>query len=154
MTVDVQIAVDDAGVPARATIADWVRGALAAAGHDRASEVSVRVVAEAEMQDLNRTYRGKDRPTNVLSFPAGQFATPPDEDVDFLGDIVICAAVVHAEARAQAKTADAHWAHMLVHGSLHLLGFDHETAPEAAVMEGLETRILAAAGVSDPYRAQ
>lgn len=154
VTVDVQIAVDDAGVPSRTAMAGWVRSALDAAGHDGASEVSVRVVGDAEMQELNRAYRGKDRPTNVLSFPAGDHATPPGEEVTVLGDIVICAAVVHAEAEAQAKAAAAHWAHMLVHGTLHLLGYDHEEAPEAAVMEGLETRILAAAGVADPYGAQ
>lgn len=105
------------------------------------------------MRSLNCAFRGKDKPTNVLSFPAGDVAGLPADAPLPLGDIVICAGVVGAEAAAQGKTEDDHWAHMLVHGTLHLLGFDHETDAEAADMEALETRILGEHGIADPYGA-
>jgi len=105
------------------------------------------------MRGLNRDYRGKDKPTNVLSFPAGQVAGLPDAEPVPLGDIVVCADVVSDEAATQEKAPADHWAHMLVHGTLHLLGFDHEDETDAATMEALETRILAAGGVADPYGA-
>jgi len=110
----------------------------------------VRLVDAPEMASLNKTYRGKDGPTNVLSFPAD---LPPDLDLPLLGDIVICAPVVAAEAREQHKSPDAHWAHMAVHGTLHLLGYDHLDENEAITMEALESAILADLHYPCPYQA-
>ncbi|MDH3616980.1 MAG: rRNA maturation RNase YbeY [Gammaproteobacteria bacterium] len=114
-------------------------------------ELSVRLVDKDEMRSLNRDYRQKNKATNVLSFPAGAIAGLPAEAAPLLGDIVICAAVVSDEAAEQGKATNDHWAHMLVHGTLHLLGYDHETDVDAAEMEGLEARILTANGLRDPY---
>jgi probable rRNA maturation factor len=111
--------------------------------------LSVRVVGRARSRSLNAHYRHKDKPTNVLSF--GGAGAVPDGRY-FLGELVICAPVVAQEARAQAKTLEWHWAHMTVHGVLHLLGFDHEAAAEAAKMEAREIQILDRLGFSDPYR--
>lgn len=111
--------------------------------------VGIRIVGGAESRRLNRTYRHKDGPTNVLSFP---FEAPPGTRSDMLGDLVICATVVRREARAQKKPVDAHWAHMVVHGILHLRGLDHEDERSATVMERRETRILKSLGYDDPYR--
>ena len=105
------------------------------------------------MRTLNRDYRGRDKVTNVLSFPAGDIDGLPAGAAQLLGDIVVCAAVVGEEAARQGKAAGDHWAHMLVHGTLHLLGFDHKSAAEAADMEGLEAHILTAQGLADPYAA-
>jgi len=111
--------------------------------------LSIRVVGPARSRSLNAHYRHKDKPTNVLSFTgAGQV---PDGR-DFLGELVICAAVVAREARTQEKTLESHWAHMTIHGVLHLLGFDHERRPEAAKMAKKEIQILDRLGFSDPYR--
>lgn len=115
------------------------------------AEVSVRLVSEAEMSELNAAWRGQHKSTNVLSFPA---ELPADVDHPLLGDIVICAAVVTREARDQHKTDAAHWSHMLVHGSLHLLGYDHELDAEAEAMENMETLILEQLGYPCPYRGQ
>ena len=115
--------------------------------------MSVRIVDAAEIHALNSDYRGKDKPTNVLSFPAGDVAGLPADMPVLLGDVVICASVVREEAAAQGKAITDHWAHMLVHGTLHLLGYDHETETEAVEMEALETRILSEHGVADPYGA-
>lgn len=115
------------------------------------SEVTVRVVDAAESQALNQQYRGKDAPTNVLSFP---FEAPPGIPVALAGDLVICAPVVEREAREQNKPLKAHWAHMVIHGILHLQGFDHITDEEASVMEELEIRLLAQLGFSNPYEAE
>ena len=151
--VDVQKACDDDTVPNTTTVASWVVRAVEASGSTGVSEVSVRIVAAAEIQALNKQYRGKDKPTNVLSFPAGKVSGLPADIPVALGDIVICASVVHDEAAAQRKALEAHWAHMLVHGTLHLLGFDHDSDADAAEMEALETRILSDHGLADPYRA-
>ncbi len=131
--------------PSAARIAAWAR--LAAGRRGRGS-IAIRVVTPAESRRLNRVFRGKDRPTNVLSFPSGAAA---DRDLAPLGDVAICAAVVAREARSQRKARAAHWAHMVVHGVLHLKGYDHETKAEAAVMEAREREILAALGFPDPY---
>jgi probable rRNA maturation factor len=114
----------------------------------RAVDVSVRVVGAARSRHLNLRYRGRDRPTNVLSF--GGAGPLPDGRLD-LGEIVICAPVVAREASAQAKSAEAHWAHLTVHGVLHLLGFDHEQGADARKMEGREIQILDRLGFSNPY---
>ena len=113
----------------------------------------MRIVGAEEMRVLNRDYRNKDKPTNVLSFPAGPVAGLPAAEPVPVGDIVVCADVVTAEAGEQSRPAQDHWAHMLVHGTLHLLGFDHIENDEAAAMEALETRTLAARGIPDPYGA-
>ncbi len=110
--------------------------------------VSIRVVGAARSRTLNARYRRKDRPTNVLSF-AGPGAIPDGRC--FLGELIICAPVVAREARAQGKSAEAHWAHMTVHGILHLFGFDHEHGAEARKMAAKEVQILDRLGFSDPY---
>lgn len=151
--VDVQNVCDDDTAPDKSTIASWVARAIEASGTTGVSEVSVRVVDAEEIHALNKQYRGKDKPTNVLSFPAGQVAGLPADIPVVLGDIVICAGVVRDEAAEQRKSLEDHWAHMLVHGTLHLLGFDHERDSEAVKMEALETTILSDYGLADPYRA-
>ena len=124
--VDVQIASEAQGIPAAEDIRRWVEHAASAGVRDRDFEISVRVVDESEMQALNRDYRDQDKPTNVLSFPAGDVAGLPSDVSHMLGDIVVCATVVEREAAAQGKPASDHWGHMLVHGVLHLLGHDHD----------------------------
>jgi len=153
LAVDVQVACDDSDVPSKRQIEHWATRAVVESGRTLAAnaEMSVRVVNREEIRSLNRDYRQLDRVTNVLSFPAGGISGLPAEAPQLLGDVVVCAAVVGEEAAEQGKAVDAHWAHMLVHGTLHLLGFDHQTAADAAEMEGLEARILTANGLSDPY---
>ncbi len=111
-------------------------------------ELSLRLVDVAEMQQLNRQYRGKDKPTNVLSFPTD---FPEDVPLPLLGDVIICAPVVRQEALDQDKAPDAHWDHLLIHGVLHLLGFDHQEIADAERMEALERQALAVLGWPDPY---
>jgi probable rRNA maturation factor len=152
-TVDVQVACDDE-VPAEPDIQKWVSAALGQSGRavDGPCEIAVRIVDAEEIQTLNELYRKQDGATNVLSFPGGEMAGLPDDATRMLGDIVICASVVAREAVEQDKALADHWAHMLVHGTLHLLGFDHNTDTEAAEMEALETSILATGLVTDPYQ--
>ena len=144
--VEVQYAADAEGLPAAADFRRWV---VAALGEVADAELAVRVVDREESRRLNATYRGKDAPTNVLSFPA---ELPEGIDLPLIGDIVICAPLVAREADEQHKTLADHWAHLTVHGVLHLLGHDHRTDEEAAAMEALETRILAGLGCADPWR--
>ncbi|HSG59691.1 MAG TPA: rRNA maturation RNase YbeY [Woeseiaceae bacterium] len=154
VTADIHVACDAEGIPSTALIREWISAAVRGAGvaSDADIEVGVRVVSADEMRELNRQYREQGKATNVLSFDAGDIAGLPAGMPRFLGDVVICAAVVADEARQQGKPLEAHWAHMLVHGTLHLLGHDHVTDAEAETMEALETRILAAGKVADPYR--
>ena len=152
--VDVQFACKGAGIPDEDEIRRWINIALVGAGANRDCELSVRIVDTAEMQTLNRDYRDSDKPTNVLSFPGSRVTGLPTEIADVLGDIAVCAPVVRAEAERAGKAYAEHWAHMLVHGTLHLLGFEHENDKEAREMEALEARILVAEGVADPYRVQ
>ena len=153
VTADVQVACEDPDIPPAAKFQAWVAAAVGQSGRvsARDTEVAVRIVDASEIQTLNRLYRDKDKPTNVLSFPAGDIAGLPPEAPQLLGDVVVCASVVAAEASGQGKALDDHWAHMIVHGTLHLLGFDHETDAQAAAMEALEARILASQSVTDPY---
>jgi len=144
--IDISIASRASGIPSDDDIRLWTSAALPARS---AAELSVRVVGKPEMQTLNREYRGKDYATNVLSFPAD---LPPEVQLPLLGDIVICAAVVSREAREQNKALDAHWAHMLIHGTLHLQGYDHQNDADAKKMESREIRILAKTGFDDPYQ--
>jgi probable rRNA maturation factor len=146
--VDIQSASTEPA-PEEDDIRRWVSAALSRRDASTASaEICLRLVDEAEMAQLNHDYRGKTGPTNVLSFPAD---LPPQLQLPLLGDIVICAPVVVREARAQGKSARAHWAHLVVHGSLHLLGYDHIEAADAATMEALETDILGQLGFPCPY---
>lgn len=147
LTVDIQCASAEP-VPDEDDIRRWIESALAGHRDGQDTEVSVRFVDREEMTGLNGRYRGKAGPTNVLSFPSD---LPPELGLPLLGDIVICAPVVAEEATAQHKPAPAHWAHMTVHGTLHLLGYDHIEDDEAAAMEALETRILAELGIACPY---
>ncbi len=146
-TVDVQIACTDSELPEESEWQRWVDAALS--GVSTAAEVCIRVVGVEESAALNETWRGKSGPTNVLSFAAD---IPPGVDSDLLGDIVLCAPRVAEEAAAQHKTRSAHWAHLTVHGVLHLLGFDHENDTDAATMEAREVEVLAGLGYADPYR--
>ncbi len=114
------------------------------------AEAAIALSSDARVQALNRTYRGKDKPTNVLSFPAGADGLPPGSR-RHLGDIVLAAETVAREAAAEGKPLRHHVQHLAVHGLLHLLGYDHETGPEAAGMEALEVEILEQLGVPDPY---
>ena len=150
VVVTVQNASRASDVPSRGELERWARGALA--GRVR-GELTVRIVDENESAELNSRYRGKKGATNVLSFPASGVevpATAPDELLP-VGDLVICATVVAREAREQGKTLAAHWAHMVVHGALHLQGYDHETMRDAGVMETRERAVLAELGFPDPY---
>ena len=136
--------------PSDADFKRWARAALE--GRRDAAELVIRIVDEAEITELNRDYRGKDRPTNVLSFPFEYPPElPPDAAGDLIGDLVICAPVVRREAAEQGKTGQAHWAHMVVHGVLHLIGYDHVNNADAQVMEGLEKVIMKNLGFPDPY---
>ena len=150
VTVDTQIVCQDEDQPPPATIEQWVKAALThcATRPLAAAELTVRIVDEPEIRELNQQYRGKDKPTNVLSFPA---ELPDHIDLPLLGDVVICAAVVNREAREQHKTPTHHWAHIVVHGCLHLLGYDHIEEAEAEEMEALEIEILATLGIGNPY---
>ncbi|NIP73835.1 MAG: rRNA maturation RNase YbeY [Gammaproteobacteria bacterium] len=144
--VEVQYAVPAAGLPAAEELRAWVARVLA--GRREAAEVVVRIVDEDESARLNETYRGKAGPTNVLSFP---FAPPPGVPSVHIGDLVVCAPVIAREAHAQGKYERAHWAHVVVHGTLHLLGFDHAGRDQAEEMEREETRVLQALGIAAPY---
>jgi len=153
VVVDVQVACDDTDIPEEAEMHDWIATAIERSNRSPGGnvEVAVRVVDADEMRTLNRLYRDKDKSTIVLSFPAGDIDGLPAEVGRLLGDVVVCASVVAAEASEQGKTLPDHWGHMLVHGTPHLLGFDHENEPEAIEMEALETQILASRNVTDPY---
>ena len=148
--VDLQIATENIeDLPTEEQIVQWATAAVQPEGDE--VEMTVRIVDEAESHDLNLTYRGKDRPTNVLSFP---FECPDEVELPLLGDLVICRQVVEREAAEQEKPLMAHWAHMVVHGSLHLLGYDHIEDDEAEEMESLETQIMQGLGFDDPYLAE
>jgi len=134
------------GLPGAASIADWARAALAGSGAGTA-EITVRLVGEAESADLNKRYRGKRGATNVLSFT---YDVAPGK-AGLAGDLVICVPVVLREATQQDKRPRAHWAHMLVHGILHLRGYDHLQESDAVIMEAQEVRVLKRLGFPDPY---
>ncbi len=146
--IDIETNTSSQKLPPVAVLESWISAALKSQELDEA-EVSLYIVDEAESQELNSQYRGKDKPTNVLSFPAD---IPEEVGIPLLGDLVVCAPVVEREAQEQGKTLEAHWAHMLVHGSLHLLGYDHIEDDEADVMEALETEIITGLGFPAPYQ--
>ena len=147
LQVDIQSASAEP-VPDEDDIRGWILAALEGRRQSD-TEISVRLVDIPEMTVLNERYRDKTGPTNVLSFPSD---LPPDLGLPLLGDIVICAPVVAQEAREQAKSTEAHWAHMTIHGTLHLLGYDHIEEDEAQAMEALETDILNSLNYPCPYR--
>ena len=149
LRVDVQLATDGPALPTEKQLIEWARAAWRGGSGD--AEVVVRAVDEVEGRRLNHEFRGRDRATNVLSFP---FEPLPGVDIDHLGDLVICAPVVAREAAQQGKPAHAHWAHMVIHGMLHLQGHDHETDDQATIMEGLETEILGRLGFPAPYAGE
>ena len=145
--IDVQYAVSTDVAPNADEIRRWASRVL----EEQAEpvELVIRIVDEAEMTSLNREYRGKDGPTNVLSFNSD---LPPEVNSAMLGDIVICAPVVMSECIKQNKAPDAHWAHLVIHGVLHLLGYEHDSDNDARRMEACESRLLGELGVTDPWR--
>ena len=146
LDVSVEYALPRLGLPAAVSFRKWVAAALK--GRIREADLAIRIVGTKEGRALNRHYRGRDYATNVLSFPA---ELPEGVKLPLLGDIVLCAPVVAREAREQKKALAAHWAHLTVHGALHLLGWNHEDTREAECMEQLEREILAELGIGDPY---
>lgn len=163
MNVTVQYAGSRRGVPHARTLSQWAseafqtRAPKQTRGSRRSADVTIRVIGAAESRKLNATWRGKDKPTNVLSFPSDPLwpaasGPQPIDSAVHLGDLAICAPVVAREAREQDKFLKAHWAHMVVHGVLHLLGDDHENDRDAQQMEARERAILARFGFPDPYR--
>ena len=144
--VDLQNACDSDSVPAEADLRQWAETGWLREGE---TEVTLRVVDKSESAGLNNRYRGRNYPTNVLSFP---FEVPDGVELDLLGDLVICADVVGREAEEQDKTLQAHWAQMVIHGMLHLQGYDHQNDQEAETMESLEVRLLGELGFPDPYQ--
>lgn len=150
LDIAVGYAAPRAGVPAATSFRKWAAAALA--GRIREADLAIRIVDEKEGRALNHHYRGKDYATNVLSFPAElPEGLPKGVKFPLLGDLVLCAPVVAREAKEQGKPLNAHYAHLTVHGCLHLLGWDHEDPREAEAMEQLEREILAGLGLPDPY---
>ncbi len=150
VTVDLSNASSAAWIPDQKELVLWSQTALECARFDGDAEVSLRLVDEEEGRQLNLDYRGKDYATNVLSFPV-QLKGVASDQAQLLGDIVICPAVVDAEAREQSKQLHQHWAHLHIHGILHLLGFEHEDEASAEVMEALEIKALQMLGLPNPY---
>ena len=146
--ITIQRIVADPSSPTTAKLKQWAKTALESTM--TSAELTIRIVDKNEMTELNSTYRKKNKPTNVLSFP---FDMPEEcgDDLPILGDIVICAEIVAEEAATQNKALEAHWAHMVVHGTLHLIGFDHEEEAEAILMETEEIKILEILGFDNPY---
>jgi probable rRNA maturation factor len=148
LEIEVQLVSRAAGVPSKRQIEAWATAAWRGQASGNVEEVVVRVTDEDESERLNHEFRGIGKPTNVLSFP---FDPIPEIDLCHVGDMVICAPVVEREAGEQGKTVEAHWAHMVVHGMLHLQGYDHVRPDQAEEMESLETAILADLGFPPPY---
>lgn len=150
--VDLQVAIAEKNglyLPNNQELAEWAAITLAKVNYEEPTvSVSIRVVSEDEITELNKNYRNIDKPTNVLSFP---YEALPDVEIDLLGDIVVCAAVMQIEAQQQSKNIEQHWAHIIIHGVLHLLGFDHAEDTTAEEMESLEVSILSSLGIPNPY---
>jgi probable rRNA maturation factor len=152
-TIDLQIACQETQIPSLAQFQLWISSALAEVSSDTTQdfELTIRLVNNEESQQLNHQYRQKDKPTNVLSFP---FEVPDGIEMNLLGDLVICIDVMKEEAQAQNKALFDHWAHLVIHGCLHLVGFDHISDEEALEMESIEIAILAKLGINNPYTEQ
>lgn len=146
LDLDLQIACESSKLPSQAQFERWAQIALAARRDE--AELSIRLVDIAESAELNLQYRQKHGPTNVLSFPAD---LPPELELPLLGDLAICKQVVEREAQEQGKACHDHWAHMVIHGTLHLLGYDHIDDDEADIMEALEIALLKTLNISNPY---
>ncbi len=153
LEIEVQWAIDELPQPTQEQCEQWVKAALVGGRENQELEMTIRIVDLEESQQLNRDYRQKDKPTNVLSFEFEQPRGLVDlgEELPYLGDLVICADVVAQEALQQHKTLESHWAHMIVHGTLHLQGYDHIEDNEAELMEGLEIQIMQGLGFTNPY---
>ena len=149
MTIHIQNASSIKSIPTINKMKSWATQALKAKNKD--AEVTIRIVDEDEGRELNKTWRNKDYATNVLSFPVGEKI---EQAPEFLGDIVICVQVVEREAKEQGKDIEAHWAHLIVHGILHIQGYDHEIESEADIMEAKEILILKKIGYANPYKAE
>ncbi len=154
INLELQVASRLDDLPDEQQLCRWVDGAVEAVLADNTNEydIAVRLVDEDESRSLNKQYRQQDRPTNVLSFPFEDLDGLPADAMRSLGDLVICGPVVVDEARQQGKALQDHWAHIVIHGTLHLLGYDHEGDEQAASMEALEQRILKGFGIENPYR--
>lgn len=150
LQLDMQLAVEnDNNLPTEEQLTLWATTALLNRTEYEEPEMTIRIVDEEESQELNHEYRGKDKPTNVLSFP---FEAPAHVPIPLLGDLIVCKQVVEREAIEQGKTLTSHWAHMIIHGCLHLLGYDHIEDEEAEEMEGIERVVMAELGFEDPYK--
>jgi len=151
--IDLQLACQQTDLPSEAQFQLWVDTALAEVSSEsnQAFELTIRLVNSDESQQLNAQYRGKDKPTNVLSFP---FEVPEGVELNLLGDLIICIEVMQQEADEQNKALFDHWAHLVIHGCLHLVGFDHISDSDAIEMESLEIAILAKLGINNPYLEQ
>lgn len=149
IVIDRQVAIDEAPLPTLEQLTHWVGCVFSHRPDDPRRELTIRFVDDTESQALNREYRGKDKPTNVLSF---SFENPPGMTLPLLGDLVICHDVVAQEAQAQNKLLMNHYAHMVIHGTLHLMGYDHIDEQEAEEMEQLERQLLATLHIPDPYQ--
>lgn len=144
--LDLQIACTSSNLPSEQDFQLWVETCLAQ--YQTPFELTIRLVEKSESQELNHTYRGKDKSTNVLSFP---FEVPEGVELNLLGDLIICSEVVAEEAQKQGKSLQSHWAHMVIHGCLHLLGYDHIADDEAEEMEALEINLMKSLNFSNPY---
>ena len=146
-TIDVQIAVELADLPSTEQLEQWAK--LSLNEMDEETELTIRIVDEAEAMELNSKWRNKPEPTNVLSFPVD---ANPVVKPRLLGDIVICAPVIAREAQEQGKSMDSHFAHMVIHGTLHLLGYDHIEEEQAIMMEAMEVNMLKTLQINNPYK--
>lgn len=147
LMLDLQLACEFENLPSEAQFQLWAEHALTQFREE--AELTIRIADEHESQELNSQYRGKDKPTNVLSFP---FDAPSGIELPLIGDLIICPQVVYQESIEQEKTFHDHFAHMVIHGCLHLLGFDHINEQDAVEMETIEKQILASLNIADPYR--
>ena len=147
--LDIQIATESGNYPSEQQFQQWVDTVLSDQSQD--SEIVIRLVDDTESAELNQQYRHKQGPTNILSFP---FDAPDGVEMDLLGDLVICAPLIDREAREQNKLPEHHWAHITIHGVLHLLGYDHIEEAEAEEMESLEIKLLNMLNIANPYEEE